>query len=372
MGKILAHLLMAGALLAGGVQYFLYLEKNRPPDFLPLYLGGKLALTGRLAQVYDKEAYGPLIEQAMREGARRTKFGNYYFIRPPFQTLYYAPFALFSYPVASALGVLVNLACLGLLVWKLPGWCGMPPAGRAMVQLGLLCFYPFHWAITVGQDTLLLTLLAAYALYALRKGSEGLAGVLLALGCYEPPLVWAMKFSHSFKVMTLAVASLLATAAFAGGAAVLLAISLAAVGPSGLRKWLVLVQEPSSDIRPDIMGNLRALALHFGPAIGFAAAIVVAVALAAALWKGDLYRRVTCAVLAPILLAPHSYWQDYALAAIPAVMTPGLAWRLLLLAPWQFFYTPLDELPMVAVSLAWLIAVTVPRSAGKRPARSPA
>jgi hypothetical protein len=42
---------------------------------------------------------------------------------------------------------------------------------------------------------------------------------------------------------------------------------------------------------------------------------------------------------------------------MPIAMTPNPAAQLLLLAPWQFFYTRVDELPMVFVALGWLAIV---------------
>jgi hypothetical protein len=351
MLKKLTYLLVAAFIVIGGVQYFRYLQKNRPPDFVPFYLGGKMVFSGHIQRLYDKAAYEPFIAQFVQEGGRRTRFENYYFIRPPFQAFFYVPFSWFSYPTASALNVLLNFLLLGMLVWKLPVWFEVNSPLLPIIRLCLLIFFPFHWSITVGQDTLLLTMIIAYSFRLAAKGKDVLAGLLLGLGAYKPHLIWLLPLAliaeRRWKMLF----------SFVAMGCGLALVSLAAVGPDGIRQWITLVQDPSSDISPPIMGNIRALGLHFGPIASGVAVGLVVVCLWLVLRRGKAQDGVTACLFAAILLSPHAYWQDYSLAAIVAMLTAHPAAQVLLLTPWPYFYNRLDELPMIFLSLAWLAAI---------------
>ena len=331
-----------------GFAFFSHLRDNPPPDFLPFYLGGKLAASGQIRQIYDRSAYQPLIMQLHRDGERDHPYGAYYFIRPAFEAYLYAPFTLFSYRTASMLAVLCNFVLLGLLVWKLPLWFEIRPSARLAVRACLVVFFPFLWSISVGQDTLLLTLIAAYACKKAFDGSEGLAGTVLALGVYKPHLIWAMplalmagrkwKMAWSF----LAVAVMLA------------ALSFASVGMHGVEQWLELVRAPSSDITPAQMGNLRAVFLHGGSIIGGTALTLSLGCFVAVLRFGDLKDKLSAAILTGLLLSPHTYWQDYSLWALVAMLAPQPYARFALLLPWLWVYPRKDELAAIVVSLAYL------------------
>jgi hypothetical protein len=341
------------------VRYFRHLQATpTAADFVPFYLGGKRPAAGQIARLYDMSAYQPYIDQFVREGGHLTRFGNYYFIRPAFQALFYIPFGWFSYPTASAMAVTLNFLFLGILVWKLPEWFPVTQSMKVAVRVGLLLFYPFHWSIMVGQDTLVLTLLIAYAWRLASLGRLGLAGFLVGLGTYKPHLIWllpaVMVAERRWRML----------AAFLATSVVLAGVSLAAVGPAGIRAWIRLVQDPSSDILPDRMGNIRALTLHFGDWVGLAATGFVVVCLCLVLLYGESYNRVAAALFAAILLSPHVYWQDYALTAMTGVATGHFAAQLILLAPWPYFYTPIDELPIVFVSLAWMGVMAVKAASG--------
>lgn len=343
--------LLALAGLVAGYEYFRYLQRHRPPDFIQFYLAGRMVVSGHIAHIYDKQSYAPLINQILREGARPLKFGNYYFNRPSFQSLYYAPLALFSYPTASDLDVFLNFIWLALLVWKLPIWYQVHHQLRPMIRCGLLCFYPFHWTIISGHDTLLLALLVAYALRLAKRGRHVLAGLLMALCFCKPHLMWA------YPLVWVVQRRWRAAGAFLAAGTALALLSFLAVGWPGFREWIALLRAPTTDIAPDLMGNIRAVALHFGTPAGLIAGAVVIACLGLGLWKGSCYRRIASASLAPILLSPHTYWQDYSLVAMPIAMTPNPAAQMLLLVPWQFFYTRVDELPMVFIALGWLVII---------------
>jgi hypothetical protein len=318
-----------------------------PPDFLAFYLGGKMAAGGHIAQVYDKAAYRPYIAELRDSGVRMNdKHDAHYFIRPAFQAFLYAPFALLPYRAASRLAILCNLVLLGLLAWKLPVWFGVRTY-RTALRVALVVFYPFMWSLSVGQDTLLLTLILAWSLRLEATGREGAAGLVLGLACFKPHLVVlvpaALWISGRRRM----------TVGFASTAGLLGAAWVAMVGIDGIRAWAGIIREPSSDIAPHVMGNLRAMAIYLGTPAAVAAAVVAAAALAAILWAGSFTDRF-CAVLAAALLAsPHTYWQDYSVMSLVALLSP-MPVRLAVFVPWPYLYSRLDMLPAIFGVLLWL------------------
>lgn len=315
---------------------------------MPFYFAGKLAAGGQVAHLYDKAAYQPLIEDLRSTGERMNPIDAHYFIRPAFEAYYYIPFGLFSYRTAVALQVAVNLALLGALIWKLPVWFPLP----GWFRICLLCFLPFLWSVGIGQDTLPITLIAAWALYRARTGDPMLPGILLGLCAYKPHLIWAMPIA-----LLAAGKRRMPLATIATGGA-LAAISLALVGPAGVRQYLKLLEAPSTDFMPHIMGNVRALGLQYGPAAALAAAVLTLAGFALILWRGILVEKFSAAILTALLLSPHTYWQDYSLAAIVAAVGVYRILPFFVLLPWPHFYPRKDMLPWIFLSLLWFAAHT--------------
>ena len=343
-------LLFAGAwvaMIAIGLTFLKPLRQTRPPDFMPFYFAGKLAASGQISQIYHRPAYQPLIAELRATGERMNPVDAHYFIRPAFQAYFYVPFALFSYPVASRLAILLNLALLAALIWKLPIWFPVPVAVRPWMA----GFLPFLWSIGIGQDTLLLTLLVAYSLHQAGKGHDLQAGLLLGLTVYKPHLVWLLPLVLLASGRRKMVGSFLAVAGS------LAALSFAAVGPAGVREYLELVQRPSSDFMPHIMGNARGLGLQLGAAAGAATAILAAACFGITLWKGSFHSRTAAALFTALLLSPHTYWQDYSVAALAALLLRHPAGLYLLLLPWPYFYPRNDMVPLALLALGFLVTL---------------
>jgi hypothetical protein len=340
-------------LSAIGLAFFSHLRNNIPPDFVQFYFGGKLAASGQIRQIYDRSAYQPLVMQLHEEGEHDHPYGAHYFNRPAFAAYLYVPFTLFSYRTASMLAVSCNFVLLGFLVWKLPLWFEIRPSARLAVRACLVVFFPFLWSISVGQDTLLLTLIVAYASKKAFDGSEGLGGAVLALGAYKPHLIWAIPLAlmagRKWKMAW----------SFLGVAAMLAVLSFASVGMHGVEQWLNLVRAPSTDITPARMGNLRALFLYGGPIIGGVAFTLSLGCFVAVLRFGDLKDKLSAGILTGLLFSPHTYWQDYSLWSLVAMLAPQPYARFALLLPWLWIYPRKDELAGILVSLAYLSFLAV-------------
>ena len=105
------------------------------------------------------------------------------------------------------------------------------------------------------------------------------------------------------------------------------------------------------------MGNIRALDIHFGLAFAGIALLLTVVSFCIVLRRGSFSDRLSAALLAGLLISPHTYWQDYSLAAIIAMLTPNPAVQAVLLLPWPYLYPRKDELPMIFISLTYLIVL---------------
>jgi hypothetical protein len=360
-GKV-GNIVVVVLLLLLGTFLFQYVRQRGQHDFMPFYLGGKLAASGRIAHIYDKPAYRALIAQLRSEGERMSPFDANYFIRPAFEAFFYIPFTWLSYRHASTLALIGNIGLLGTLVWKLPIWLGVPTAIRSAVRFGLTIFYPFLWSIVLGQDTLLLTLLVGYSLSPGVMRRDGQAGVVLGLCAWKPNLTGLLPFAlmtgGRWKMALYALAT----------SSLLLAVSFVLVGAQGFRQWVELVQAPSSDITPSVMGNIRALNIHFGPVAAAGALLVTIVCCYFVARRGSLTDKVSAALLAALLLSPHTYLQDYSLASVIVLLGANRLAQIVLLLPWPYFYARKDVLPMVFLALCYLVFLAMKDGFRRQPA----
>jgi hypothetical protein len=67
----------------------------------------------------------------------------------------------------------------------------------------------------------------------------------------------------------------------------------------------------------------------------------------------------SASLLAALLISPHTYWQDYSLAAVIALHGLSPVARVAFLLPWPYLYGRKDELPMMLISLSYLVALGV-------------
>jgi hypothetical protein len=356
-----ANIVVGAVLLLIGTSLFQQVRQRGQHDFMAFYLGGEVAASGQIAHIYDKPVYQPLIAQLRNEGERMSAFDANYFIRPAFEAFFYVPFTWFSYRVASTMALVGNLGLLGILVWKLPIWLAVPSAIRAAVRIGLAVFYPFLWSIMLGQDTLLLTILIGYAFSRNVVGGDAAAGFIIGLCAWKPNLIGLLPFGlMAARRWSMAICCLMTSSA-------LLALSFGLVGLRGFRQWVLLVQAPSSDITPSLMGNIRALSIHFGLVFAAIALAVTFVCVYIVLRHGSFADKMSASLLAALLISPHTYWQDYSLAAVVAMLGINPAARLVLLLPWPYLYNRKDELPMIFISLSYLIALGVKQALRSAP-----
>ena len=192
-----------------------------------------------------------------------------------------------------------------LLRPRLPSLNNLLPA---LPLLAMFAFFPVAMALLQGQDSILLLFLYGLAFSALATGRAFVAGVCLGLALFKFQLVLP------FVVVLLVRRQWKAVAGFSLTAFVLLLVSAAVVGWSGVMAYPGFVlrldsQRRSSGIDPRDMPNLRGLvagSLHLAGLPAMLLIIVLSIALVALV--GAL---VACAtrseVRARILAVPDSH-----------------------------------------------------------------
>jgi hypothetical protein len=328
------------------------LQRISPPDFPSYYFAGRMVVTGELSELYKKEAYERRWAEVLAQGQQIVPYPNF-FIRPAFAAYLCAPLGLLSYQTAWLFALILNFAALGVLTWKFPVWFGGCELSSWYPWLAV--FMPFLWSIGYGQDTIVLTLLVGYCLHLTTKQKDVAAGMILGVCTVKPHLIWALP------VVLLVGRRYKCVAAFLATALVLAAVSVAAVGVDGTADWVHLILDEQTDFVPHSMFNIRALWVRLGSIAGAAATLVVLVAFAVILWLGSFRQQASAAILASLLLSPHTYNQDASLAALLPFLNPTAAVRYAVFLPWPYFDPAKDprNLIMVALSLLYLAVVSL-------------
>jgi hypothetical protein len=314
-------------------------------DYPQFYFAGQLVQSGQASKLHDTAAYEPLLEAAgLRRGALST-----YFNRPAFAALLYGPLAIFSYQTGRYVFIAINCLIWAVLIWKLPQWLDAP----GHLRVWLFCFFPFIGAVGTCQDTLLVTLSTAYACCVLLKRNETAAGIVLSLGLFKPHLLILMPFLLIVQGKRRALWSFLLSGSVLG------LVSIAMVGPSGIRQWLALLAAPSTDMMPEVMANIRALGINLGLPAALAAGFIVLTGAVTVLLRGSYEQRLSVTILATLLFCPHTYSQDFSLAAIVALACSHPLIRYGFLIPWCYFTRIGTATPIVLFTVVAVTAIAL-------------
>lgn len=294
-------------------------------DFISLYTAGNLVIEGRADVLYDfavqQETQGRIV--GVDDYRALCSFVN-----PPAVAVAFAPFALLPYRIAYVVytGLMLGAFLLAFRVLR-PHMPALRDNWGTVVGLSFL-FYPFAITITGGQNTALTFLLMAAIYVYLRRGSDGLAGLMLGLMFYKPQfaLLLALLLLLRGKFRVLATAAAVALAYYFAGAA------LCGVW------WPLEMTEALAVYWPleDSFNGMNSISLvgfceHVLPAayfkpIGAALCLTVVTAVAYA-WR---YAKPTenafaplwgAAVCATILVSPHTQWYDGGLTLLAILLT---------------------------------------------------
>lgn len=329
-------------------------------DFLPLYVGAKLAGTGNL---YDPHAYYAFMIhrfEALHESLR--------FTRLPFYASLLWPLSWLPYETAYIVWWLLRIAALGgfVALWRIPS--------RADTMLFTALSVPVFASLAAGQDTIFLLLLIAVAFRCWEQNKHFAAGLALSL-C-------AIKF-HLFVLLPLLFLRQRlgrVAAGFATGGVALLALTFAVEGPSWPFAYYRVLTDGRVHPGADSMPNLHGLFAGLSQGVYWEALAVAGVVAAAwlTLPRVSFPYGFALTLVGGLLLSYHSYLMDAALL-LPALLIVLSAtarlwvkvWGALLLSPPAALllvsHPPWSHTTQAALALFFFAAVFDLRSVGRNP-----
>ncbi len=229
-----------------------------PGDSPSYYFAARLTAAGEVRRLYDPDAISKQWEDLAAQGVPTELWRHEnYFLRPPFAAFLYWPLSLFSFAWAWKLMLLVSLAGVVCIAFAFPKWF------EARVQFRdwtpwVCAYWPFIYAIRQGQDTVPLALLVGLSIHLVLKDRPRIGGALGALALVKPHLTLGLPLAYAIS------GKRRAALWFAVGALLLGFVSVAAVGPQGIRQWIALASSSSVEINLDRMDNVRGLAALWG------------------------------------------------------------------------------------------------------------
>jgi hypothetical protein len=157
-------------------------------DFQGFYGAGRIIDSGNGPNLYDLATQIRMQRVEMLKGT----FTHHYYIHAPFEAILFVPFSKLPFTTAVWAWWLGSLLCAYLSLFVL---CPVLPWVKAHLEVGLLSlaiFTPIEATLCQGQDSLLTLLLFAICFGSLVREQYWLAGSVLAIAMYKPPLALPM------------------------------------------------------------------------------------------------------------------------------------------------------------------------------------
>jgi hypothetical protein len=230
-------------------------------DWGTYYSAGYLLRNGAAGKIYDYAA-----QHEVETRLVHLRRGVNPYLHPPFEAWLFALFTWLSYRASFWLFMALNLALLAAAMALV---ASRLPAGKKYTALIVgLCFMPVCQAIVNGQDSIIVLFLLALAAWLLDRGREAAAGAAVGLSLFRfhiiLPIVFLFFCWKRWRFV----------GAFAAVAGMLVLISVATMGPHGMRSYLSALLGSgivsSSMYRPEYiedphqMVSLRALVMSAG------------------------------------------------------------------------------------------------------------
>jgi len=189
-------------------------------DLLPVYLGTGIALhrqnpySASAVRTIDQQYYGHTL--SVGEATARDNMG---FAYPLPIVLLFTPFAALPWDAASSLYLLLSLlsTIVVAVIWtRVLGIC-LSRSSLVILLLATLACWPTLWALRLENIVLSVSASLALGLYALQRGRQVTAGILMSLSSLKPQvslvlvvwlILWAIstrqrRFLASFTVTSL-------------------------------------------------------------------------------------------------------------------------------------------------------------------------
>jgi hypothetical protein len=286
-------------------------------DFLHFYTLGSLALAHRGNDLYDLQAQSALAAQRVPAAAGI----RYLPLYPSQVSIFFAPFARLSYPLALGLWLGITALVYGLCcyaVWKV---CPKLRGYGVTILILALAFPAFWHLIAWGQTSAIALACFTLAFFAFRSKREFLAG--LALGCliFKPQLGLAAAIVFLITLRWKVMAGVLLSAVGE------LMIGVLYYGAAPLREWiLALLNAPHvlQLLEPRVYQthSLRTFWTMLVPwnslsFVLYIVSMILVCGLTIACWRSrlSLPLRYSAFLLATVLIAPHLTVYDLVILA---------------------------------------------------------
>src|SRR5262245_47510542 len=304
-------------------------------DFISYYTAARMIRDGVGSSLYDlnlQSLYQDLILKSL-QSPFRFQDGLLAYNHPPFEISWYLPLAYLNYLPAYTAWVLVSFCCFAAGAWLLARCPEKPWTSAVLPLLCSLAFFPVFIVLMQGQDSATLFLFWVLAYRKIRQGREAWAGFWLSFMLQKfqilIPTLFLLVLKRRGRILT----------GFLGGSALLLVVSLALVGFSGVDSYLRLLVEMSGwierkGIYPSQMHNLRGqlhmLCYHTSPLLAKVLTVIASLAMLGLLWKAwrgkwdandsrfDL--KFSLLVTISVLVSPHLNFHDVAVLLMPGLL----------------------------------------------------
>lgn len=337
-------------------------------DFISYYTAARMIRDGQGSALYDlarQTFYQDEILSSLHS-PNRFSDGLLAYNHPPFEILWYVPLGGLSYIQAYSVWLLVSAGCFVGGVWQLIHSTGLKVwAEGKWFLVGSMAYLPVFITLLQGQDSATLFLFWVLAYHNLKKARDVRAGFWLSLLFQKfqilIPTLLILLLKKRWSVLS----------GLFGGCLVLLIISLAVVGVSGLESYLRLLVEMSSwverkGIYPSQMHNLRGqFYVLFYIQNPFLANLLTVMASGALLvllvkiWRGEWNSnskefdlKFSLLVTISLLVSPHLNFHDLACLLLPGL----LVWRLSEERLWTASNSNLLRVSLIAIGFPVMLA----------------
>jgi len=374
-GRVGFIIIMAIAVIRIAYFVFAYLpySVNAYNDFVSFYTAGKIVDAGAPDKLYDSARQWEIQKWCCAVPIRTN--GPLPFTHAPAEALLFAPLAPLGYGAAYLSWTSLNILMLLLISFGLRDYGSAIVPHWSLLAAVAFAFFPCFIAIAQGQDSILLTCIYTLVFLSFKSGRPFAAGAFLGIGTLKPQLV------VPFAAILLIRRQWRAALGFVVAAGVVAALAMAFIGPGSMVAYIkFLLAFPRLPVNvsgadPAAMANLRGLSVMLlgriasprvitGIVVFLSAAVVC---IAAWLWRGNLERDFSIAMVASLLASYHLIVHDLTLLFLPLVLVfgrltpernkPAAAGLIASTVPWflmeLFSYLPVHAI--AAISLALLL-----------------
>ena len=338
-------------------------------DFRHLYAAGYMLRSGHAADLYNYEAMRTFQNQHLDkvDGGRVLPFNHL-----AYEALFFVPLSMLNYRAAffvlDGLNFILLVLCFRLLGASFKN-CALP---RWLLYAFPFGFLPSVFAISDGQDSIILLTLAVIAFVLLENGGETEAGAVLALTLFK------FQFAIPIAVLYLLWKRWRFVSGFGICGLVLLVLSTLFVGPNNMILYmrqlismgpgLSTTSQADYGIYPDLMVNLRGFLYAVGSAHASQAALALiwaALSMAILLYAASRPKDFPLAVAVAVLVSYHCFLYDAVLLLIPLSALAAeesllavIAESAVLIAPTILFYAGCGFYLMVLPIVALCVMIT--------------